>query len=326
MASKPLSAEYAKSGKAGCKGCGKSINKGELRIGFVGKANFGATAWYHYDCIWTDVNNLKLIDASKSAKDLILNYSELKDEDKKRVDKDLPKFCKEAAEKASKAEPKPKTDMAAEYAPSAKSSCKGCSEAIGKGTLRLGFPGKANFGATAWYHYDCIWKDGSPSLAPIDTSKSLEKIVYGFKDLKKEHQTLLEKDLKKNCKLAEEKESKPKPPPLKMTAEYAKSDKSECKGCADKIVKNALRVGFTGKANFGAVAWYHVDCLKKSPKEYAEGIRADESVKQIVDGFDKLKEDDKKKVESEVKTLLPGASKRKSEGKFKCSWLSVESI
>ncbi|XP_062617728.1 uncharacterized protein LOC134279359 [Saccostrea cucullata] len=313
MASEPLSAEYAKSGKAGCKGCGKSINKGELRVGFVGKANFGATAWYHYDCIWRDEENLKSIDAKKGAKLLVQNYDELKDDDKKRLDGDLPKYCKQAAEKASKAEPKPKSDMAAEYAPSAKSNCKGCSKAIEKGALRVGFPGKANFGATAWYHYECIWNETS-YLAPINTSKSLEKIVDGFKNLKKEDQTKLQKDLKKQCETAVKKESEPKPPSLKMAAEYAKSDKSECKGCSSKISKNTLRVGFTGKANYGAVAWYHLNCLKKCQKEYLEGIKAGEPMKSIVEGFDKLNKDDQKNIESEVKALLPGAPKRKSEG------------
>jgi bifunctional polynucleotide phosphatase/kinase len=68
--------------------------------------------------------------------------------------------------------------MAAEYAKSAKSSCKGCSKNIGKNVLRLGFPGKANFGATAWYHYECIWTDFE-NLKSIDTSKSLKSIIDG---------------------------------------------------------------------------------------------------------------------------------------------------
>lgn len=317
MATAPLSAEYAKSGKAGCKGCGKSIDKGELRIGYVGKANFGATAWYHYDCIWTDTDNLVSVDASKSAKVLVQNYDSLKDEDKKKLDKDLPKFCKETSTKASKAEPskaepKPKSNLAAEYAPSAKSNCKGCSKPIAKTTLRVGFPGKANFGATAWYHYDCVWKE-NVLLAPIDTSQSLEETVDGFQKLKKEDQTKLSSDLKKNCKAAAEKEP---PAPLKMAADNAKSDKSECKGCSKKIAKNALRVGFTGKANFGAVAWYHVDCLKKCPQEYSKGIKSENPLEELVDGFDKLNKDDQKKVEEEVKALASptGATKRKSEG------------
>lgn len=312
MATASLTAEYAKSGKAGCKGCGKSIDKGELRIGYVGKANFGATAWYHYDCLWADTESLKSVDASKSAKVLVQNYDSLKGEDKKKLDKDLPKFCKEASTKASKAEPKPKSYLAAEYAPSAKSNCKGCSKPIGKSTLRVGFPGKANFGATAWYHYDCVWKE-SVLLAPIDTSQSLEETVDGFEKLKNEDQTKLSSDLKKNCKAAAEKEP---PLPPKMAADYAKSDKSECKSCATKIAKNALRVGFTGKANFGAVAWYHVDCLEKCPQEYSKGIKADKPLEELVNGFDKLNKDDQKKVEKEVKALASptGAPKRKSEG------------
>lgn len=309
MATEPLSAEYAKSGKAGCKGCGKTIDKGLLRVGLVGKANFGATAWYHYDCIWKDAENLKSVDSSKPTKELVQNFDKLTEEDKKKLAKDLPKFCKEA----SKAEPKSKSDLAAEYAPSAKSSCKGCSKGIGKGTLRMGFPGKANFGAPAWYHYDCVWKE-SAYLAPIDTSQSLEEIVDGFKNLQKEDQTKLTSDLKKSCQAAAEKE----PPLSKMTAEYAKSDKSECKGCSNKIAKNAMRVGFPKKANFGAIAWYHPACLKESPREYTKGINPGEQLAEVIDGFDKLDKADQKKLEEEMKSLLSptGATKRKSEGKI----------
>lgn len=214
MASEPMSAEYAKSAKSACKGCMKNIAKGELRIGFVGKANFGTTAWYHYDCIWKNYENLKSIDSSKTTKSIVLGYSDLKEDEKTKLDADLPKYCKEAAEKAVAAAKERPLPMATEYAKSAKSSCKGCSKGIDKGALRVGFTGKANFGATAWYHYDCIWKDNE-NLKSIDGSKAAEKIIKGYSDLQDKDQDKLEADLLKHCS---------KPP-----AEKRKSDASKGK-------------------------------------------------------------------------------------------------
>lgn len=45
--------EYAKSGRAACKGCGNTIAKGCMRLGIVSKAagGFDMTRWYHRQCL-----------------------------------------------------------------------------------------------------------------------------------------------------------------------------------------------------------------------------------------------------------------------------------
>jgi bifunctional polynucleotide phosphatase/kinase len=72
-------------------------------------------------------------------KSIVEGYDNLKDEDQNKLERDLPKYCKEAVAKATEQAAGPKPQMAAEYAKSAKSSCKGCSKNIGKNVLRLGF-------------------------------------------------------------------------------------------------------------------------------------------------------------------------------------------
>lgn len=310
MSSEPLAAEYAKSGKSACKGCQKNIGKGELRIGFIGKANFGATAWYHYVCVWTDYDNLKTVDGSKGARAVVQGYSDLKSDDKKKLDSDLSKSCLEAAGKTANST-EAKLPMVADYAKSAKSSCKGCLKPIEKGAFRVGFAGKANFGATAWYHYACIWSE-SESLRGINGSEPVEKVVEGFSQLNDGDKTALKGDLPLHFKAAVEKG----PKSYLLNADYAKSAKSSCKECSKSIEKDKLRVGFIGKANFGvaSTAWCHFECFEKLPKESFSGVHGTDALPSLVDGFDKLKKNDQEMVEKAVKRFCGSPVKRKTNG------------
>ena len=92
-ATTPLAAEYAKSAKAGCKCCKENIAKGALRVGFVGKANFGATAWYHYDCVWKQRDHLKHVDGAATLESLVDGVECLDKTDREKLGKDLPKYC-----------------------------------------------------------------------------------------------------------------------------------------------------------------------------------------------------------------------------------------
>lgn len=311
MSTEPLAAEYAKSGKSGCKSCQNTINKGELRLGLIGKANFGATAWYHYDCIWKNYESLKTIDGSKGAKAVVQGYNDLKEDDQKKINADLPKACLEAAEKPSSTEPK--LPMVADYAKSAKSTCKGCSKPIDKDAFRLGFNGKANFGATAWYHYACLWTE-SEILRSINGSGPIENVVEGFSMLKDEDKSSLKRDFTKNWEEAVGKG----PTTHLLNSDYAKSNKSTCKQCSKCIEKDVLRLGFIGKTNFGktSTAWYHLECFDKLSKEMFSGIHATDALPSLVEGFDKLKEADQEKVTKAVKKFsgMGMAAKRKSSG------------
>jgi bifunctional polynucleotide phosphatase/kinase len=57
----------------------------------------------------------------------------------------------------------------------------------------------------------------------------------------------------------------PPPPPHSshVVAEYAKSDRSSCKGCAKTIVKKALRVGIVSRdaRGFDMTKWHHLECF-----------------------------------------------------------------
>lgn len=83
----------------------------------------------------------------------------MKGEDKKKLDKDLFKFCMEVFIKVSKVEFKLKFDLVVEYVLFVKFNCKGCLKFIGKFMLCVGFLGKVNFGVIVWYYYDCVWKE-----------------------------------------------------------------------------------------------------------------------------------------------------------------------
>ncbi|KAK3107004.1 hypothetical protein FSP39_004771 [Pinctada imbricata] len=200
MSTKPIATEYAKSAKAGCKGCKGNIAKGALRVGFVGKANFGATAWYHYDCVWKENDSLAAIDSSKRVEELVDGLSALDKSDQEKLEKDLPKYSKAAVveKKTGKESAKPSKPLAAEYAKSAKSTCKYCGKTIDKGVLRVGFTGKANFGATAWYHEPCIWKR-IEDFKGIKLTDSVADSVEGFGELREEAREILKKKLPEVC-------------------------------------------------------------------------------------------------------------------------------
>lgn len=56
-------AEYAKSGRSSCKGCGKAIIAQALRLGLVTRdaRGFDMTKWYHLDCSPEKVDSLDAI-------------------------------------------------------------------------------------------------------------------------------------------------------------------------------------------------------------------------------------------------------------------------
>lgn len=55
MATEKMVAEYAKSGRSSCKGCGKNIPVRSLRLGLTGKdpRGFETVKWHHLDCVPT---------------------------------------------------------------------------------------------------------------------------------------------------------------------------------------------------------------------------------------------------------------------------------
>ncbi|XP_066306943.1 polynucleotide 3'-phosphatase ZDP-like isoform X2 [Miscanthus floridulus] len=84
--------------------------------------------------------------------------------------------------------------ISVEYAKSGRSTCKGCSEAIASGALRLGASARdpRGFDATKWYHVSCLPSSSHP-LGPIESIKGFDSI----KDHDREELRELEKNHKR---------------------------------------------------------------------------------------------------------------------------------
>ncbi|CAL0303733.1 unnamed protein product [Lupinus luteus] len=95
-----------------------------------------------------------------------------------------------------------------------------------------------------------------------------------------------------------------------MTAEYAKSNRSTCKGCSKTIDSKSLRLGIVTKdpRGYEAIKWHHPSCfplpfhLSSSPESSIKGfsslqISDQEAVKKLLAGQDNLQEKDDKATE-----------------------------
>lgn len=83
----PYSAEYAKSGRAGCKYCKSPIAQGSLRLAAMVQSAFhdGRSAnWFHYSCFFNKQRPKALGDIAK--------ISELKYEDQEKIRKKIGGF------------------------------------------------------------------------------------------------------------------------------------------------------------------------------------------------------------------------------------------
>uniref|UniRef100_A0A803LVS5 PARP-type domain-containing protein n=1 Tax=Chenopodium quinoa TaxID=63459 RepID=A0A803LVS5_CHEQI len=83
-----------------------------------------------------------------------------------------------------------------------------------------------------------------------------------------------------------------------FVAEYAKSNRSACKTCSEKIAANALRLGVVTKdkqRGFDATKWHHFHCFsfKSNSVSSVSAIR----------GFDSLKSDDQEAMKKLVEEL-----------------------
>eukprot|EP01113_Clastostelium_recurvatum_P007231 TRINITY_DN1335_c0_g1_i1.p1 TRINITY_DN1335_c0_g1~~TRINITY_DN1335_c0_g1_i1.p1 ORF type:complete len:200 (-),score=50.74 TRINITY_DN1335_c0_g1_i1:457-1026(-) len=74
--------EYAKSGRATCRGCSTQIGQGELRLALMlqDEEGYKSTSWTHFDCFWKHKETKKMRDLSE-----LHNFSSLKQPDRERV-------------------------------------------------------------------------------------------------------------------------------------------------------------------------------------------------------------------------------------------------
>lgn len=116
--------EEAKSGRAACRTCKKTITKGELRLGeevvnAFSESGSMAMQWHHLECA-AKKKPLVLEEALKTTDVVIPNRAAL-----------------EAEIAGNKKNVKPGTYPYAERAKTSRSTCLDCEEAIEKGTLRV---------------------------------------------------------------------------------------------------------------------------------------------------------------------------------------------
>ncbi|XP_039848947.1 polynucleotide 3'-phosphatase ZDP-like isoform X1 [Panicum virgatum] len=204
-----VSVEYAKSGRSTCKGCSKNIAKGALRLGasFHDPRGFENTKWYHVACFPTasypvfPVENLKGFDSiedhdREKLQELVENHKsigdsnevteknpeELKNRDNKvdktvnPLDEPSPKKVKTHMSSSMKAVSE-KASVLVEYAKSGRSTCKGCSENIAKGALRLGASAHdpRGYDSTKWYHVACFPTSSYP-IFPVENLKGFDSV------------------------------------------------------------------------------------------------------------------------------------------------------
>ncbi|XP_006157311.1 poly [ADP-ribose] polymerase 1 [Tupaia chinensis] len=199
----------------------------------------------------------------------------------------------------------------AEYAKSGRASCKKCSESIPKDSLRMAimvqspmFDGKVPH----WYHFSCFWKVGHSIRHP-------DVEVDGFSELRWDDQQKVKKTAEAGGVTGKGQDgvgSKTEKTLGDFAAEYAKSNRSTCKGCMEKIEKGQMRLSKKmldpEKPQLGMIdRWYHPSCFVKNRAEL--GFRPEYSASQLK-GFSLLTAEDKET----LKKQLPGV---KNEGKRK---------
>ncbi|XP_041832319.1 poly [ADP-ribose] polymerase 1 [Melanotaenia boesemani] len=199
----------------------------------------------------------------------------------------------------------------AEYAKSGRAACKKCKDNIAKDSLRMAivvqspmFDGKVPH----WHHFSCFWQRAS-AQSTAD--------IAGFSDLRWDDQEKIKKAIESGGATGGEKGDQKGSVKGDKTlndfaVEYAKSNRSTCKGCTQKIEKDQIRVSKKAldpeKPQLGLIdRWYHTGCFVSSREELA--FKPEYSAAQLK-GFNALRAEDKE----ELKKRLPAV---KSEGKRK---------
>ncbi|XP_010780561.1 poly [ADP-ribose] polymerase 1 [Notothenia coriiceps] len=194
------------------------------------------------------------------------------------------------------------------YAKSSRASCKKCKENIAKDSLRMAimvqspmFDGKVPH----WHHFSCFW-----SRAAAQSTAD----IAGYSDLRWDDQEKVKKAIESGGAVGgDQKGGATGEKTLNdFAVEYAKSNRSKCKGCDLKIEKDQIRVSKKTvdpeKPQLGLIdRWYHTACFVSSREELA--FKPEYSAAQLK-GFNALRAEDKE----ELKKRLPAV---KTEGKRK---------
>ncbi|KAM8703187.1 hypothetical protein ACLKA7_007896 [Drosophila subpalustris] len=182
----PYMAEYAKSGRASCKGCKSPIPKDSVRLAIMVQSPFhdGKVAqWYHKDCFFKKQRPASVGD--------IKNYENLRFADQSEIEKLVGSGSQtvesKSGKKRSKQEQQAIKDFGIEYAKSGRAACRGCELKINKDEVRVSKTvydtevGMKYGGQKLWHHLECFAKLRS-DVGWFDTGENLP----GYKQLKAE--------------------------------------------------------------------------------------------------------------------------------------------
>uniref|UniRef100_A0A672QR05 Poly [ADP-ribose] polymerase n=1 Tax=Sinocyclocheilus grahami TaxID=75366 RepID=A0A672QR05_SINGR len=202
----------------------------------------------------------------------------------------------------------------AEYAKSGRASCKKCKENIGcdQKIEKLDFTHLAPVCLSQspmfdgkvphWHHFSCFWLRAAVQ-SPSDIS--------GFIDLRWGDQEKVKKAIESGDATGGEQKGAAKGEKIlnDFAVEYAKSNRSTCKGCDQKIEKDHIRVSKKTvdpeKPQLGLIdRWYHTGCFVSRREELL--FKPEYSAAQLK-GFAALRDEDKE----ELKKRLPAV---KNEG------------
>nr|XP_043630242.1 polynucleotide 3'-phosphatase ZDP-like [Erigeron canadensis] len=321
-------AEYAKSGKSSCKKCSEKIDSKSLRLGLKvwDPRGYDNTKWHHVSCFFALDSELPVfgVDSIEGFQELTGSdqhklkqmvsetdqvSTKRKGDDESKSERGDLKKLKTDEDKKNRQDKKNVTNekIIAEYAKSGRSSCNKCSEKIESKSLRLA----QGFENTKWYHLDCFFPldtdlvsadsiEGLSELKSSDEEKLRTLVSKGGQSSKKRDgvdDTESKRGHSKKLKTDEDKENgqeKNNVTNEKIIAEYAKSGRSSCKKCSEKIESKSLRLAFSSwdPRGFENTKWYHLDCFFTLDVDL---VSADS-----IEGFTELKSNDQEK----LKTLV----------------------
>uniref|UniRef100_A0A0E0Q753 Poly [ADP-ribose] polymerase n=1 Tax=Oryza rufipogon TaxID=4529 RepID=A0A0E0Q753_ORYRU len=180
----------------------------------------------------------------------------------------------------------------AEYAKSGRSSCKSCRSPIGKDQLRLG----KMVQATQFDGFMPMWNHASCILSKKNQIKSVDD-VEGIDTLRWDDQ----EKIRNYVGSAPATASSAAAISDKCTIEVAKSARTSCRRCGEKITKGAVRVS----SKLEGQGWYHASCfLEMSPAATVENFS----------GWEILSHEDKRAVLDLVKKDAPSSGQTSSKG------------
>ncbi|KAM9676510.1 LOW QUALITY PROTEIN: poly [ADP-ribose] polymerase 1-like [Dama dama] len=203
-----------------------------------------------------------------------------------------------------------------EYAKSGRASCKKCKESIPKDSIRMAFMARSPMfdgKIPQWHHLSCFWKAGHSIWHP-------DVEVDGFSALRWDDQQKIKKMAETggatdfSGKGQDGVGSKTEKTLIDFGAGYAKSNRSTCKSCMEKIEKGQVRLSkkvvYPDKPQLGmADCWYHPKCFVQKREEL--GFRPEFSASQLM-GFSCLTAEDQEALKKQLPEIK-GERKRKGD-------------